>query len=642
MIIEIKYRDKQNWLSVTGKATNWTNYSKKYKNERVRPYFIAPEIVADTWDGLDHEIQHVIWDSYTFEFYIKESEIQSVNQMKSCSDIQILEYSQNNSGTILNKTYILDIQKSDYLNISEPESVGQTSASKVTITFRTNRTIINKSLPVLNTNSLQIGDASILNLNSSSILDLDFTPSDLFKIFTFSSDKLIVSSEAGLQMFELVNSEWIQLGNNFNPGYLSLSECAIINSTQIAVFDTSNQLRCLAWDGTDFAQVGNTFASLGIEANPSISYLLADTIALCSDTGDYIRAYYFDGTDFAQVGNTYATGSISSPKIAFISLPSPSIVYTNRTVNQAIVLEWDGTDFTLASSTTDLVLSTSYAIAANSGYLYLLSNDYLSIYLLSGSTFVLKDRKKTKIGTYPKIAINAYATIPLGLTLNNYIYSELKKYSDFDILEYSKDVEPVNVPWYDGSIRTLQKVNKKGYQILLYILSENIDEFISNYKYVSAYKINGVTVAEPEIEIVQIAIGLFKVVFKGIYTTIINDFDASPNDTYNLKIVSGITTYDFYTDYPPFLVSEAPNISTYSNENGVQTASKAISKIVKQVKFYLNESDSFNLKILFETLTTVTLDTVPVLEKREVTPTLIGVDLYEVIVNCLISATATP
>jgi hypothetical protein len=154
MIIEIQYKDKLNWKSVSGKEIDWTNYSKKYKKERIQPYYIAPEIITDVWNGEENDIQHLSWTSYYFEIFIKESEIDFLRQLKSCSNINIIQYS-DDLGSIINKSYEnIDLIKADLFEIQEPERASDTSGWKVAIIFRTERTIINKALPVNNTNNI--------------------------------------------------------------------------------------------------------------------------------------------------------------------------------------------------------------------------------------------------------------------------------------------------------------------------------------------------------------------------------------------------------------------------------------------------------------------------------------------------------
>ena len=159
MIVEIKYRDKTNWESITGNVIDWTNYSKKFKEDRVQPWFVLPEIITDTWNGKETDIQHSKHDVWFFEFFLKESEKHDLAQIKSCSDVQIITYVRNDAGQVLTTTYTLDTSKSDYIDISEPESLGNTSGSKVQVIFRTNRTVIDKCLPVENTNDISFGMA---------------------------------------------------------------------------------------------------------------------------------------------------------------------------------------------------------------------------------------------------------------------------------------------------------------------------------------------------------------------------------------------------------------------------------------------------------------------------------------------------
>jgi len=374
MILEIKYKDIRNWQSVTGTVTNWTNYAKKLKSERVIPHFVAPVKTQDTWNGKQFDVQITLHDSFSFDFYIKESEINDLQKIAACSDIIISEYIQGPI-SILNKSYILDLTTSDLITISEPEKISNTSTFKVNVIFRTNRTIINKTSPVLNTNYIQV-----------------------------------------------------------------------------------------------------------------------------------------------------------------------------------------------------------------------------------------------------------------------YTTSAIKTYTDFEIIDWQKDNQDILIDWFDGSKKKIQSTEQSGKQILLYLNSADAKTFISNLKKSTATNINGTSITEIEFENIEIAQDLHKIIVKGVTASTITTFNPTISNTYNLRIVNEVpTTYNFYTDYAPEFSPEAPILNSVSKGDGINESTFNISKTLKRVKFFLTQSDAFELKKRFELGGTMTIDSVPILESRAVSPSKISVNLYEVDIDCLLS-----
>ncbi len=146
MILEFGYYDDVNWVSVTSKEVNWTNPSKKYKPERVQPAYVEPTIVRDINNGQEHDVQHIIHEGKSAEIYIKESEIHDIQRLKSCTNIIIKQHNKEDGVYTLDVMYTADTTISDYFIISEPERIDTTSSWKIVITFRTNRTVINKTI----------------------------------------------------------------------------------------------------------------------------------------------------------------------------------------------------------------------------------------------------------------------------------------------------------------------------------------------------------------------------------------------------------------------------------------------------------------------------------------------------------------
>jgi len=133
----IKFRDSQDWTQVDGLIVDQSNLSEFYKDERVQPSYIPPEISTHVWNGVKGDVQHIRWDVWELEFVGKESELQKLATMQS-SDLIFIEDIDNG----LNHT--VDMQISEWFSFAEPERVFNTTNWKLVLRYRTNKTIINK------------------------------------------------------------------------------------------------------------------------------------------------------------------------------------------------------------------------------------------------------------------------------------------------------------------------------------------------------------------------------------------------------------------------------------------------------------------------------------------------------------------
>lgn len=137
MSIRISYKDGQDWINKKLQVINWDNYAETFKDERVQPNYVLPEIITDVWNGTISEIQNITFDAWYLEIRIKESEVQSLNRMQSCSDIIITDLENG-------LTHVVETQKPEWFIINEPERIEKTSNWKFSFIYRTNKTVINK------------------------------------------------------------------------------------------------------------------------------------------------------------------------------------------------------------------------------------------------------------------------------------------------------------------------------------------------------------------------------------------------------------------------------------------------------------------------------------------------------------------
>lgn len=764
MIIEIQYRDKKNWESITGLATNWTNYSKKFKKDRVQPWYLTPEVVTDNWNGKEFDVQHKRWDVYFTQIQIKESEKHALSQIKSCSDIKIIQYTEDSSSTILTQTYTLDTTKSDYIEISDPEKIANTSSAIVDIIFRTNRTIIDKALPIDNTNKISFSKGTqqwelkaesnsisgkLLSLDESTIIALNGTTLSKYTrvgnsyVLNFSStisqsnntgaickmsdSRVAIMSDISLKLvaYDIGTSSFTQVGNEKTISIFAISSrfsCTYLSDDRITIsyndedlFGTIYQyLLVYDFDGTDFTQDGSTTSIVGNEFS-QITTLATTKIAVIDSVADVIESYDWNGTNFVVDISTSVTivGNLSivaltSTRIAYLVNNGGSGTLESYTLTTSWGLE-SSVAVTMPSAVSNMALINSdelYIPASTPGFYSYLYNTYYTDYdvldwvkqtediltewqgtpdiiiqsiskigkecviYVKTTDFdaLINDFKNTKTTYINSTEVDEmmYESLLIGEDLwkvvfrgvsdktivnkadpvsNTYsiVINSNTYYTDFPILVGEKKIDDIKVAWFDGSEKIAQSTYKKTWSMLFFFTQSTIDNFLEDYYASGSKTINGQTTSECEIQTTPNGEDYYKVVVTGVIDTIVTPFDLGANHDYSLSIDNGGGAVLYYTDYAPEYISETPEISTTKNQTGVNSTTKSISKQVKQIQFWLDETDSAALKLAFESVGTILLNpgSVPVLENREITFDKIGVDLYNVKVNCLIDATIT-
>ena len=147
-MIKISYKDGQDWVNIDGEVRSWTNSYDMFKSGRVQASYLAPTFITDTWNGVIYDIQHVRRNVWFLEIFFKESELQEISKLQSCSTIVVKDLDNN-------LTHNVDMTSSELLVFSEPERIFDTSESKVIIQYQTKKTVINKGVLAPNqTNTL--------------------------------------------------------------------------------------------------------------------------------------------------------------------------------------------------------------------------------------------------------------------------------------------------------------------------------------------------------------------------------------------------------------------------------------------------------------------------------------------------------
>jgi len=241
MDLKISYRDKNNWIRFDGKVVSLSNYRDLFKESRILPAFAAPQIITHSWNNQIFDIQHITYDSYLVEFIIKESELNEINRLQSCSEIKINDLDNSIE-------HLINIESISEFEVSEPEQIELTANYKVIIKYKINKTIINKINTVNNSHNITTSfDNGTGTINKTFYTDFDLLSRQedaKNEIFTYqNSDYIIqnIASEIKKVLFILSESEANELKKEFERAQnitldgVSVLENRIVEYTEIGI-----------------------------------------------------------------------------------------------------------------------------------------------------------------------------------------------------------------------------------------------------------------------------------------------------------------------------------------------------------------------------------------------------------------------
>jgi hypothetical protein len=138
MAVKIIYKDGANWVPLSGINIQYFGNSRNLNiTTRIIPTFAAPISVVDIWGGRPEKIQEIRFDSYTIQFSCKEDQLNEISRIKSCDSINIVDIANNID-------HIADNTTAESFQILEPEKIINTTNYIIRITYRINKTIIDK------------------------------------------------------------------------------------------------------------------------------------------------------------------------------------------------------------------------------------------------------------------------------------------------------------------------------------------------------------------------------------------------------------------------------------------------------------------------------------------------------------------
>lgn len=133
--IQILFKDTEDWLSLTGVVTLWTDFGSRTAPGRVYSKWQQPTRLVDNWNGKQEPILDTRYNAYYVEFNIRESELELLSKMQSCTVISIIDITAG-------LTYSADLSDLTLFEVSDPVQVESTTNYTVNITFRTDKTYI--------------------------------------------------------------------------------------------------------------------------------------------------------------------------------------------------------------------------------------------------------------------------------------------------------------------------------------------------------------------------------------------------------------------------------------------------------------------------------------------------------------------
>jgi len=145
-----------------------------------------------------------------------------------------------------------------------------------------------------------------------------------------------------IKAYEFDGTDWAQKGNTLSlsgksgesSDFVQLAEntCALVTQTEMTKYE---------FDGSDFNQIGNTLTVSFLR--PRIASREDDLIFVVEETNDTITVYRFDGEDWNIEGNPY-TFSVTTAYKELLCV-GERIYYTD--LDSITILTYDGEDFTM-------------------------------------------------------------------------------------------------------------------------------------------------------------------------------------------------------------------------------------------------------------------------------------------------------
>jgi len=201
---------------------------------------------------------------------------------------------------------------------------------------------------------------SSFSLVGNSLTDAKAGPSGIVKLTT---TRVAVMDQGAndIEAYDFDGTDWssaataqsLTITNYPDASYLADNEFVLINN---------GTMQSYTYSAGTFSTKGNSLALTG--DYQKVTALTSTRVAVhdVSVAGDTLKIYDFDGTDWAQVGNTYVTGSNKAGSFGIEALSSTQFVYWDGASTAATIqtMTFDGTNITTQGSSSSLTGAASW------------------------------------------------------------------------------------------------------------------------------------------------------------------------------------------------------------------------------------------------------------------------------------------
>ena len=544
--VKIQFKDGQNWVGVDG-IVNWSAFAETFKEERPVPSYVAPIMSVDTWNGKEHDVQHILHDSWYLEFWVKESELHKLAQIKSCDTVIIIDIENG-------LRHIVDMQTSDWFEYQQPEQVGLTTNYKIAFIYRTNKKTINK----FNTREDQV---TIIAGNT----------------YTSKYEKIVFDSPLSQAQIAWDGSKVLE--DTSKTGYKTLLYMSDSEKQQF-IFDYKTQE--ITIDGTPVVEIGE------LEINPLgednyriiatfiISVLNTDKIAGLSNVIDLLT------------GSTHYYSK-------FISFP-----YASQQTQDSIF--WAGDEIKILSET----FKTGQKVL-----LFLAKTEFNNFqddwnqdnFTIDGITIIEKlplEFTELESGNYQVIVscITQIDTVNKTTALSNVVdllTGSTHYYSKYSKLPYNGELEEIRVLWGEGGEKLLQETNNVGFRVLYYFTSVEFEAFKNDWNQ-DNFTIDGTNILRKlPLEKTETERGFFQVIVSCITVRDTVDKVTGLNNQTEIRI--GSTFYN--SKFEELFLNNTLDSVLFEWADGKIRSLRDRNKIGSKLLFYVNEATKETIKNAF-------------------------------------------
>lgn len=244
------------------------------------------------------------------------------------------------------------------------------AANQISLTAALNNGLV---LTTSGTGDLNLVSGDDLNISSSGITDISATGS---VGITSTTSAVVITSDIS-DVIITGGTELAQILVNNNPSVSKDPTIALGIATKQYVDNISFGSYSLIGTGTAVAI-----------SVPSITALTDTDIAITDDVSDFLRTYRFDGTNWAQVGNSFGfpNNRVSVSITTMISGLTPRIAYYNSGTSDLITYDFDGTNWSVVGNAQTVGAGSGDVAALNSTDVVHINNtgDLLQVYRFDG------------------------------------------------------------------------------------------------------------------------------------------------------------------------------------------------------------------------------------------------------------------